>query len=392
MVEANAWRAVPLGEFLTVARRIVTVEDDENYEQVTVRIKGRGLTSRGVVQGTAIATKKQYEVRAGDLLVSKIDARNGGLGLVPPELDNAIVSSDFPAYVIDEDVCLPAYLDIYVKRPVFWEECLLVSEGSTNRVRLVPEQFLELEVELPSLEEQLAIVDAVDLADQAAARAREQRASLEQFFESYRRDLFSGLAEAHEAVPIAEFADLGSGGTPSRREPTYFGGGVPWVKTGEVAFGPISETEETISDEGLKRSSAKLYPSGTVLVAMYGRGTVGRSAYITEPMATNQACAAIKPGSRHVPLFLFHFLWSAYDELVEEAEGTTNLTNISLGVVSDFEVPLPDLDTQGDVAVRLEQLVAARKAYDRLSAAHVGFRTALLEDFVTGVRQPPESS
>src|SRR3954447_14932463 len=105
MAEASAWRAVPLGEFLTAAPRIVTVEDDKNYEQVTVRIKGRGLTSRGIVPGIAIATKKQYEVRAGDLLVSKIDARNGGLGLVPPELDDAIVSSDFPAYVIHEEVC-----------------------------------------------------------------------------------------------------------------------------------------------------------------------------------------------------------------------------------------------------------------------------------------------
>jgi type I restriction enzyme S subunit len=381
-----------LGDALTASKRPVPISAADTYEQVTVRIKGRGLTSRGVVPGTAIAAKTQYKVCTGDLLVSKIDARNGGLGLVPKELDGAVVSSDFPAYSVSADVCLPEYLDLYVKRSLFWYECLLVSEGSTNRVRLVPEQFLELELELPPLDTQAAIVRTVNAADNAAQSARRESHALERFFNSYRAELFAKLAERHELLPIGEFAELGSGGTPSRRQPKYFGGGIPWVKTGEVAFGPIHETEETISNEGLKNSSAKLYPPETVLVAMYGRGTVGRSAYITQPMATNQACAAIKPGAKHVGLYLFHFLWSAYEELVDEAEGTTNLTNISLGVVSSFETPLPDLATQEEVACRLELVVAARAARARLNAAHSAFRVALIDDLVTGARQPPAGS
>src|SRR4051794_34172843 len=124
---AADWQTYSLGDVLTPEKRSVTIEDDKTYEQVTVRIKGNGLTSRGVLSGREIGTKKQFEVSTGDLLVSKIDARNGGLGFVPAELDGAVVTSDFPAYAVDEHTCTRSYLDLYVRRQLFWDECLLVS-------------------------------------------------------------------------------------------------------------------------------------------------------------------------------------------------------------------------------------------------------------------------
>ncbi|HZL06036.1 MAG TPA: restriction endonuclease subunit S, partial [Coriobacteriia bacterium] len=81
-----------------------------------------------------------------------------------------------------------------------------------------------------------------------------------------------------------------SGGTPRTSEPEYYGGGIPWVTTGEVNYGKIKSTSRTLTEVGVAGSSAKIVPTDTVIVAMYGRGTAGRVAMAGVPLTTNQAC------------------------------------------------------------------------------------------------------
>ena len=96
-----AWRSVPFGAFLTRSLNWVEPQPNQTYKQVTARLWGRGLRLRGEVYGSQIAARRQVQVRENQFLLSRIDARHGAFGLVPAELDGALVSGDFPAFDVD---------------------------------------------------------------------------------------------------------------------------------------------------------------------------------------------------------------------------------------------------------------------------------------------------
>ena len=120
------------------------------------------MVSRGKVLGSDVVSVRRV-VRANQLILSKIDARNGAIGLVPPELDGAIVSNDFPSFEFrDPDQCDAAFMGWLVRSSSFVELCKAASEGTTNRVRIKEDRFLDQQIALPPLEEQQALVARLD--------------------------------------------------------------------------------------------------------------------------------------------------------------------------------------------------------------------------------------
>ena len=93
----SSWLQVPLGDLLDRSEESAALNLGDTYNEVTIKLWGKGVVSRGKVSGRDIATTRRF-VRAGQLILSKIDARNGAVGIVPPELDGAIVSNDFPSF------------------------------------------------------------------------------------------------------------------------------------------------------------------------------------------------------------------------------------------------------------------------------------------------------
>jgi len=145
---------------------------------------------------------------------------------------------------------------------------------------------------------------------------------------------------------IGSLTSVGSGGTPSRQEPSYFEGEIPWVKTTEVNGEMINSTEETISQSGLKNSSCKIYPKNSVLIAMYGQGkTRGQVGILGVEATTNQACAVISPCKSLNPIFLFNYLKLSYKELRSLGRGG-NQENLNKGIIEDFHVIVPPMKTQ----------------------------------------------
>ena len=108
---------------------------------------------------------------------------------------------------------------------------------------------------------------------------------------------------------LGDVFEIGSGGTPSKTKAEYYGGDIPWVKTGDLKEEYLYSVEDYITEEGLKNSSAKMYESGTVLIAMYG-ATIGATSILKFDACTNQACAAFKPCKDVMPEYLYYFLKS----------------------------------------------------------------------------------
>lgn len=160
------WPRVALGELLDRSDDTATLNLEDQYHEVTIRLWGKGVVSRGNVRGSDVATTRRF-VRTNQFILSKIDARNGAVGLVPPELDGAIVSNDFPSFTFRDSQRLdPAFMGWLARSVGFVELCKAASEGTTNRVRIKESRFLDQRIGLPPLPEQQAIVAHLDaLAD-----------------------------------------------------------------------------------------------------------------------------------------------------------------------------------------------------------------------------------
>lgn len=162
---------------------------------------------------------------------------------------------------------------------------------------------------------------------------------------------------------LGELYAITSGGTPSRKHPEYYkNGNIPWVKTGDLKNIYLSVTDEKITVDGLKNSSARLYPVGTVLLAMYG-ATIGATSVLEIEAATNQACAAFTPRADVIPQYLCLFFESQKSKFIKDAVGGAQ-PNISAGYLRKIEIPLPPLDEQRKIAAVLDKvsnLIAKRR-------------------------------
>jgi type I restriction enzyme S subunit len=156
------WPLVPLGELLARNEDLISLAPDKQYREVKIRLWGKGVVLRQIVAGADIAADRRYQVAPGQFIVSRIDARNGAMGIVPDELDEAVVTNDFPSFNINHGRLIPSFLGWLCRTPGFVEMCRAASEGTTNRVRLKEDRFMQQAIPLPQLEEQRRIVARID--------------------------------------------------------------------------------------------------------------------------------------------------------------------------------------------------------------------------------------
>ena len=155
---------------------------------------------------------------------------------------------------------------------------------------------------------------------------------------------------------LGEVGSWQSGGTPSRSNKTYYGGNIPWLKTGDLNDGLISYIPESITEEAVANSSAKINPTGSVLIAMYG-ATIGKLGILTFPATTNQACCACIEFNAIIQLYLFYFLLSQRNEFIAKGGGGAQ-PNISKEIIVNTFIPLPPLSEQQRIVMEIEKWFA----------------------------------
>lgn len=151
-----------IGDILTRNKTPVQVEDGTSYKQVTIRTNYKGVVLRGSQAGATILTKNQFVVSAGQFILSRIDARNGAFGIIPEELEGAIVTNDFLAFDINEDEVEREFFNVFLQSPVFLEACIRASRGNTNRKRVEEDFFLNYQVNLPPLPAQHDLIKQIN--------------------------------------------------------------------------------------------------------------------------------------------------------------------------------------------------------------------------------------
>jgi len=411
---------VRLGDVAKV-RRVIVPEVDIADGKVTMveRISFDGE----IFVGKENTKMEQFLAQPGDLIVSKIRARQGSVGLVAPSLGSVSVTIHYRALTPDMEKINEQYAWL-VLRSSYARAQFLAATGGAMKGEISEEVLLDIRIPLPPLETQRAIVarwqqaqaeiaaaneqvkklETRVLAEVRKAMGREQAARTERpmVFALNFKDLdrwgadvcWKTKTKTHTAnyptVEVADLCKISSGGTPSRQVAEYFGGDIPWVKTTEVRDEVIYETEETLTQLGLENSSAKIYPRGSLIVAMYGQGaTRGRTAKLGIDAATNQACAVLTRFSEQVePDFLWFYLMSEYDDLRDLASGN-NQPNLNAEMIATYSIPLPPLEVQRDLVRRVEESRAEVTRLRAQAARHAQEAQAEVEAAILGSEDLP---
>ena len=313
-----------------------------------------GAIPRHMIDYHVSVTEKSIEsykvVRVGDFIISLRSFQGG----IEYSRYHGICS---PAYVIlrrrgkgsDE------YFRHYLKTDRFIRILTKNLEGLRDGKMISYKQFSELQLPTPAPDEQKKIAECLSSLDELIAAQARKVDALKTHKKGLMQQLFPREGETQPRLRFPEFQNAGewvsgslgsifettSGGTPSRTEKAYWNGDIPWITTSQVDFSVINVADEFITAEGLKNSSAKLFPKGTVLLAMYGQGkTRGQVALLGIEAATNQACAAILPKNGIDPYFVFAYLAGRYDE-IREISNSGGQENLSQGLVRKIHVAIP---------------------------------------------------
>lgn len=285
------------------------------------------------------------------------------------EVDEAIISQAYPIFeVADTSFLLPEYLMMWFSRQEFDREACFYAIGGV-RGSLEWEDFCEMQLPIPSIEKQReiiaeynTIVNRININKQLIAKLEQTaQAIYKQWFVDFEFPDADGkhykssggemieselgeIPKGWEVVRIKEFCkEMKSGGTPSRDNIDYWNrNDIPWLKTGEVCNQVLVESEEYISFEGCKNSSAKTLPINTVLIAMYGDGkTKGQAGYLRFEAATNQACCAMICENEERGTFLYYYFRINQSKIANMANGGAQ-PNLSKELIENIKIIIPN--------------------------------------------------
>ena len=247
---------------------------------------------------------------------------------------------------------LGKYFVYFTQSDFFASEKRKYAKG-TKVIDVSATDMAKILIPIPPLDVQAEIVRILDAFTAVTAELNMR----EKQYQYYRDKLLTFSDNEVEWKTLGNIAlKISSGGTPKTGVAEYYDGNIPWLRTQEVNFGEIWETDIKITELGLKNSSARMIPANCVIVAMYG-ATVGKVGINKIPMATNQACANIQVNEKLANYrYVFHVLKSKYQYI--KSLGTGSQTNINAQIVKNLEIPIPTLNEQKRIANILDKFEA----------------------------------
>lgn len=364
------WELRPWGSFAKRSGTPTVVNGQDGVQQVTVRVRHRGVVERRLdaFRRREILSPNQVQVRAGQFIISKIDARNGACGFVPTTLDGALVTTDFPVYDISPDAADSRYLDHLVSLPVFWHLCESVSDGTTNRVRLNLDQFDALPFPVPPVDEQRRIAEVLDSIDATIEKTEAVIASTERLRSALLGELLTrGVPGWHTewtqapgigTIPVCwEVVRLGDvvtvrSGQADPRDQAY--GDLLFVAPDDIEEGTgLLLRRRTVSEVGA--ISGKYEFDGEDVIYSKIRPYL-RKVYLPQEAGL---CSAdmypIRPGARVSRAFLGYTLLSPdFTEYSRTCSDRTGIPKINRPDLLRYQLALPPMSEQGKIANLLD--------------------------------------
>jgi len=373
------------------------------YTGVTQRLSSDGTEEPDTRAASLVGYRR---VQANELVVNIMLAWNGSMGV---SRYDGIAS---PAYCVYRFVpsANPWYFHHLLRSPTYKAHIKTVSTGVVeSRLRLYSDDLYKIEALLPPLPEQSAIVRFLDHADRRIRRYIRAKQKLIKLLEEQKQAIIhravtrgldpnvrlkpSGvpwLGDVPEHWEVRKLRSLfrrhGSGTTPAGD--AYYGGGIPWIMTGDLTDTVVSETKRSVTKQALMDVSAlRLYPAGSLAVAMYG-ATIGKTGVFGMEACTNQACCVLAHPLATVNVrFVQAVVVMAKGQLIQQSYGGGQ-PNINAEIVRSLRIPVPTRDEQDHITRAISDKAAALDAASQRASAEISllreYRTRLIADVVTG--------
>lgn len=377
----QGWEIVTLGMVLKQAKHQIKLLPEQTYKQITIKMNRKGVTLRGLIQGSQVGSN-QYSARPNQFIISKIDARNGAYGIVPNELEGAIVTGDFVLFDPSEHLDI-SFLNFFANTRFFDFECKKASEGTTNRVRLKIEKFLQIEIPLPPLSEQKRMAGRLAALkgkiDAVRVLRGEQVREVEALTENHIGGIFEELIGYQEYALKDLAVKIGSGSTPSGGRAAYPETGIPFVRSLNVRMRKFqmdglafisSETHASMKGTQIKPNDVLLNITGA---------SIGRVCCVPDDLVNgniNQHTCIIRPKPEKLDYeYLMYWLSQPKVQGIinEEQKGATR-QGFTKAQIEKFQIPVPPLPEQRRI---VSEIKAFQTKMDALNAAQVGQLEAL---------------
>lgn len=336
--------------------------------------------------------RNSYSIKKGDVFITRTSETMEELGM------STVALKDYPNATYNgftkrlrpiTELLEPRFIGYYLRTPEFRGKFMAFS-AMTTRASLTNDDLLSLEVPVPPLPVQQRIAYILSAYDDLIENNQKQIKLLEEAAQRLYKEWFvdlrfpghesvkvvDGVPEGWKIKEIEECADTMSGGTPTRSHEEYYSSGeILWLKTKELNDGFIFDTEEKITEAGLKNSSAKLFEKGCIILAMYG-ATIGKLGISSVTMCCNQACCVLRIKEKFLFEYVYLWLVNNREMLISRGRGSAQ-SNLSQELIKQIEVRIPSdgvLIKFSNVVDKLlknkeileKQISSLREARDRL--------------------------
>lgn len=326
----------------------------------------------------------EFGLSKGDVLLTK-DSE------VPEEIGiPSVVTEDIPdlvcgyhLYMIraDHSRINPEYLCWTLRSNSSRQYFYQMANGST-RFGLNLKHVEECPIAIPPLPEQKKIAEILSGIDRAIAIYEQQAKVLANMLDALMQEEIV-MNTSTKWIKVGDACTAQAGGTPDRSQKGYYEGRIPWVKSGEVRGEDIFRTDESISNEAISNSSAKIVPSGSVLVAMYG-ATAGQTARLRIDATTNQAVISLNSKTRELSNdYLYHSVTAFKDQLLLTCQGSGQ-PNLSAGLIKELEIPLPDPLVQQRISSALDSVRQRVLALRSKINSSKSLKSSIASDLLSG--------
>jgi type I restriction enzyme S subunit len=379
------WPKVKLGEVLKHRKEFITIDDLATYKRPRVQLHVQGILMRDEVPGALIKTKKQQVCRAGEFLVAEIDAKMGGFGIVPPDLNGAIVSSHYFLFPIDDTRLDRRFLFYFIRTPAFRDQ--VAAQGSTNYAAIRPADVLSYEMPLPPLAEQRRVVARIEELSDLVFEAKSLRHSAvlerDAIVGSHISKLFlNGVAQGWMPGTLGDSITHVSYGTSEKA--SHDSSGTPILRMGNIQNGRLDLRDLKFLHLSPNGREKVLLNQGDILINRTNSAEiVGKCAVFDSPGDFGFASYLIRvrvdrsrANPRLIAAYINSPLGRAY--MFTEKRQMTGQANVNAKKLMKLPITLPPFSSQCRIVAELDALQAEVDALKRLQAETAAELDALL--------------
>ena len=299
------------------------------------------------------------------------------------DFEGITANTTFVLETKDAGRLMPDLLPFVMQTEAFHSYSIKQSKGSVNPYI----NFCDLEgfeFRMPPIQEQARLLEALLASDEVRVGLGNAAETATMAMRSLCKQLFIEPRKQIATTRIGQVAAVRNGTTPSRKNPDFWNGTVPWLPTGKVNERYIEAADECITELALRKCSLRMLPAGSTLVAMIGEGTTrGKAALLKIDATVNQNFASVSPSDLVIPEFLLYQLESCYEPLRHWSHGT-NQHALNTKLVFDFPIWVPSVDEQREIVAEIatleQQRVAAERRRDEFQAVYRMISGKVLED------------